>query len=1124
MNQNNTNPPNHPPSGVSQIEQNEDPVAALIDCCVCYVNSEIIESSVYSDKFNCLCRPSICVVCFSMITKCIYCKNVEIVAPPSNQPPYIISDESFELLQYVGQGIGLALNDGVIINASILHNVCGEHRVYLYRHHVILNYKWEDALHLSDADQLYFHDWCNQMFTLGASADPLVRIALNGNNGSWTNTDDHDHDQDKKRNIRVKETNKHRTQTDQRDPFTDKRKEKTKNSKKTNRKGWVTNKSDNSSGSTSPTDDDSSFEEVAPTLPTRFYITSKDLDLLYDYEEKRSFNKNDSILLLEGDTWCNNLILNEYGLATILEGKGVSALTKAPFSNMIIKSYRYMDENNCVQWKKEVSGVICHPLYEELRQIMKHIDPSKTFDRIMSSCWSISLKYFVPESIIKHTVEYTLALSIQRNNHKRIVINSLISFDRNSFLPSDDVNLSNNEGMLRTESIVRDYAKVCDIPNRYEIRDDIHIPDAVGVPFYDKYMYRQQTLFTIPTEYDEKEYISKYFSFNPQNVSGFQSYGKHPTNLSLGLRRVIGARDHENVYRDAQRHLLSHFLDDQYSTMNIRNVTHYQKIQETLKINFNHLNKNLTFGSTAGGEDVQVFDIRNYNDSNLYHSLVLPYESYSLTQKVTPKIVKHLNQYIARSDRCGMTRFLDSLQQSTHWLYNSILENFYHVGSAFELRQAVANLQHVKKRLRRQYVANHILHTDDCSLMTTLELQIKRELAKFGKVPRIYASYGAGCMSSPELPEFIKTCIDGHYYLDGRITTNIQILAKPRPDSLKEIFDECVASTKARNHLYICIYSDDSVVCGNINDVPICFNLDISSCDASNMHLIFTVVGKMLSQFNSKRANALLKQCMKTMYYRNPCDKKDVKKINMFRPFEGSGTVLTTILNHTASYLMACSIHECLNELYTELVSDSAILDAVKLACSIVGYKITCESCKINGLLVYEKIQFLKYSPMFTATGDIIPTLNYGAIFRSLGHVDQNMTPEQLGVSSLHFSQMPPIERMDRFFTSVVQGHCHQPGSCIMDALRSRFNVNNIPGQAESRSRLVIEKDGSFFRDIFTCDESENYITTDSICNRYDCTIDELQDLLKVIDCIDLGDHCFLPIFNKIFGADYGLC
>jgi len=195
------------------------------------------------------------------------------------------------------------------------------------------------------------------------------------------------------------------------------------------------------------------------------------------------------------------------------------------------------------------------------------------------------------------------------------------------------------------------------------------------------------------------------------------------------------------------------------------------------------------------------------------------------------------------------------------------------------------------------------------------------------------------------------------------------------------------------------------------------------------------------------------------------------------------------------------------------------------------GVKVTTADCFIDGELVPEKIQFLKQSPMRAISGKFIPSTNLGCLLRSLGSVDDAMTPEKLCVTPERFNTMSYSERMDIFWSIVVKGLVHEPGNIILDALRFRFNstVNsNTTGHYLIDNLFNFEDDEKISRDEFghaisTTDYSQEYITMESLCARYECSPQELVELSEDIRRLRFGMVKYVPVITNIMKVDYDL-
>jgi hypothetical protein len=247
-------------------------------------------------------------------------------------------------------------------------------------------------------------------------------------------------------------------------------------------------------------------------------------------------------------------------------------------------------------------------------------------------------------------------------------------------------------------------------------------------------------------------------------------------------------------------------------------------------------------------------------------------------------------------------------------------------------------------------------------------------------------------------------------------------------------------------------------------------------------------------------------------------------KIIFHSAFEGSGTTLTTILNHVGSYGIA--VHFC-RVLEGVLAGGGTVLDAYERGARMVGHQVTIDNWCV-GTPVFEKIQFLKHSPLLSEDGEWIPVLNYGCIFRSLGTVDGDLSAVMLGVEDAEFRCMPWLDRMDRVVAGVVRGMKNEPSSIVLDALRERFTkgTNEVKLRYEF-DLLSADSDSADFvgqeRLVFGKERAFSYITTASICRRYDLVENDLLNLVSAIHSITLGKDSVTEAVSGFYRVDYGI-
>jgi len=500
-----------------------------------------------------------------------------------------------------------------------------------------------------------------------------------------------------------------------------------------------------------------------------------------------------------------------------------------------------------------------------------------------------------------------------------------------------------------------------------------------------------------------------------------------------------------------------------------------------------------------------------------------------------------VDQMLYLLNQCNRTRvekFFDDMQSFAHWGYHAVWNEYLTNMSPYLSREACAAIPHVKRELRQRFVKGVKVHDEYDLMVDKCTGKVKMEKAKGGtKVPRIFVDYGAGCMYGNELPEFCKVAIAGEHVvqikLHGRTIVNrINIVAKPRKDSLEIGFNELMACVERRNEIYTIIYSDDMVMAGNIDGIPFCKNIDISSCDSGNRQLTFALYGGMLGNFSENRALGSIAQCMKPVELVNPYNGEERLIVRFDGPNEGSGFSGTTMLNHIASYNNAVSttydLANCLGGLRDNIGNDP-VRSPFITGPAYCGHKTTVDDCYVDGTLIPEKIQFLKHSPIQTVDGDFIPVMNFGCINRSLGMVLNDLTPEKLGVTPEHYKLMSYSERMDRFWTSVVSGYVHMPQCNFINSLRERFgNPGCLTLKPDAVLSHVIEDPSTRRREFGEwtdtyVDYSSRVLDETSIGRRYDLTAEELAQIGAAYVTVRIGSRKYVPAVDRLYEVDYGL-
>jgi len=668
----------------------------------------------------------------------------------------------------------------------------------------------------------------------------------------------------------------------------------------------------------------------------------------------------------------------------------------------------------------------------------------------------------------------------------------------------------------------------CVLPKDWVMRDDLSKFTIEG-----RDMIGQDGEFAFTTMDDPDHLFKDKYSqrryFRVGGVKDFVVYGNTPQNMLKALKRLIGTRTDENECHESQLKLLGwvwwRLQSPYYRT---------KTIHSTFKKMLKSMNLCVALVRTR---DVWMITIQT-------ESLLIEMEGVQEWTSPCAKdnfLVAQALKFMESGNRDTIDKMFDSVNNITHWAYHSVWEQYLTTMSPWFSRSACAAIPHIKRELRSRYVQHVKVHDEEDILVVRPNGKVKQEKAKGGnKVPRIYVDYGAACMYANELPEFMKVCISGEHIITVPMTNGfklinrINIVSKPRKDSIGNAFDELINVQERHNELYTVIYSDDMCMAGNIMGQPFCYNVDISSCDMGNRQLTFCMVGGLLGNFSQERVCGSIEQCMKPIELFNPFNVDEKIIVQSEGPAEGSGHPWTTVLNHSASFNNACSATFDLAKLFvldvkSPLSANEVIKTIVSNSSKYTGHITTVQDCFVDGMLVPELIQFLKHSPIKTVEGDFVPVINLACILRSFGIVDGSITPEKIGVTPEMFKLMSESERMDRFFSSVVSGLVHVPHCNMLKALRERFGVNSTTiVRAPGVLNYLLDSKAELKREFGEwtgeyVDYSVRVLDENSLATRYGLTSEELQSIGDMISKIQLGSHFYNTAVDKLFEADYGL-
>jgi len=843
--------------------------------------------------------------------------------------------------------------------------------------------------------------------------------------------------------------------------------------------------------------------------------------------------------VLEGDRNANALDPG-YGYLTIANDGGSEVSASACCTKVLIPEYFYLDSDH-----REETYSVFWPLFIDLsRKFPTNIVKAHTRAAAHSTSEREFMTKGVPSSICVSTTRYFLALKTYMASEEIKNTPGAIPEDHDN----ENVYYCHAVGVTVDHgALTRKYGITCDLEDEYVMNNHFSVSITGGVVNVDRRRGLVDLDLVVYPRFDTLEnetpkyYKSIMFNFGGSKVEPFVLFDVNGANAGKACKRLFAARDEEELYTHCQ-YRLGYHMARQMATVHRAPILEVMRVK--LGPNVDEDNKALDIfdldpddlipnrgipactvkvGNGRKSHSVYVGDDFTQNDRMIeLYDLLNPADILDLYAELPTLITTKQDELVARCGRDILTHVVDLLRTTKKWLFYVGYDAFLTHLEPFISRAHIAELPHVKRQLRMIYVNGAQIHDTQDLMVSRLGANVKKEMAKFKKVPRLYVTYGAGSMFANQLPEFAKMAIDGYYHdTFGKVVTTIYIIGKPRSDTFDRAFADMRDSVGGSDVLYIVLYSDDSVYAGNINGVPFLFNVDISSCDAGQRWPIFLALHQLYSVFCPQLSLGTIKQCTLPIDLRNPSNKAENCVIEMDGPLEGSGTPNTTILNHVGNYFNAVSSAAALGKCRDSITSSDSIQQCILLGATLVGHKVTIEDCGSQGSIEFEKAQLLKNSMFKTVDGQWTYGINYGTIYRGLGTYDGDMTQSQLGMDFATFKTTLWKDRMDLFVGGVIQGLCHEPSSTIIDALRQRFNKTIDIAVATQSQRDLLNSHG-LYEQSEKPDRSQLRISDESLCARYGCTLDDLQALANKSKGIRFGVEYSDEAVDCFYRVDYG--
>lgn len=757
-----------------------------------------------------------------------------------------------------------------------------------------------------------------------------------------------------------------------------------------------------------------------------------------------------------------------------IEGENKQVFDGMP-ATMLCAAKGYSRKDKLGNWMEFAGGEfwVYRPLLSRLRKYL----PSRELNAPIVAAMEAFVQRYCQEysnhPVIRSTVQYclhtmddssgdTLGNSYYAtriaNNAEEVAYGDL---GRLSIMASLGVQVENHR-VLQLPSVAYD------APLDWDIRQDVKILKARGVVYMNGLAVRKGRIedhIRFTGVEPRRHYRSAYFRFLSPDLRNMEEFAPTNENYARALFRLLKTEDGDCDLRNNAL-LLGRALAASQSGTCSGDV---QAAHATL-LNGRHMRENDELGGVHG-----------YIVNGMKKVFTRCHKTFLDQVIVDPAL------NLARMARWGFV-------EKTAWTYEEIFSTHLSFLAPIPSRVACASIAHAKAKLRRRYVERHIMDTDDVLMMgkpdePKVTVCLKRESAN---KPRLTADYKAGCMYANELPEAAKRCIDGTYHFERNgWSMVVYVMAKPKSDSLEKIFTDFFRLSRAPKLVYVAIFSDDAIT--NL------FDLDISRCDSRQDSPAFLAAYLCMRRFHKERAHGLLRQCMVPMQLHNG-DVGSSVVVQFDGPFLGSGTVLTSLLNHLVLVMIS------LGALY-HLSEGLEAKQAFVRGAAACGHVLTFDENHGNP----PEMTWLRKSG-HVVDGRVIPWTNLGCILKNFGTVWDDLECRHLGVDSETFRGLSMERRMDMFFSRVITGWKHEPGNIVMDALRERFRAD---------SDVEILTDSNKFLFVDRTDYSQ-FDVTDSVCQRYACTRGELVELAEAIRHLRLGQFIVCPVLEKIYRRDNG--
>ena len=409
---------------------------------------------------------------------------------------------------------------------------------------------------------------------------------------------------------------------------------------------------------------------------------------------------------------------------------------------------------------------------------------------------------------------------------------------------------------------------------------------------------------------------------------------------------------------------------------------------------------------------------------------------------------------------------------------------------------------HDKRELRRQAMAelrdSGELFSGKAWIRGTI-WKTKIEKAKPGKKIRLVMDLGVpASLRGFVMFKLLKQAQDEtlHWYKCGFI----EFCKSPKLSRLHDVF-ESLRNPAVKFH-FVC-FSDDSVLALRLKDGTIVrFNIDISSCDASNGYMVFEALRWCFPKEMDADIQLIIDQCKAPLTMRSVSNRRHKVVLKPEGPVQNSGSTATTGINNVASFCICMAIIDRWDrEIFTPGLIEAGAADA--------GYIVTGGEPLDN----FESVQFLKHSPTLDTQGVYRPVLNVGVLVRATGSCYYDLPGSG------------PLEpRAMIFQRSVVTGmYPRTDFLCKERMLRATECQCTLTTRQQQQLSAAVKR----VIQHKVSDEEDDYpVTTyhsEDLYRRYNLSPAEIGMMDEEYATLKYGEYLHSTALTKILKLDYGL-